>query len=592
MKKKNIIAKSMLFAAAFGFVGLVGSTQAKATPPSATFSADKAELSSEAAKFWGIAKEIKGKNAKRANLQLADSKFYQVTNIEDVLNKTIDLSNFNTNKDITFAIGTKPLSKADKDAVSTEWTVVTVKAVDASTKIFFEEKNKKFGKYTPTGTDNNILGAEGAGFLAAIEGTKKVQSIALTGFEVHNGNGNWSDFGTFFGGTGNDNVKTKLTALREYGATLTFRKKGVATTSNEAFTGKEIKVKIPAYKAGPKITIKGDKVSGLKKGTEYKAQETTVTTEPAAGALTATEDPKKVGTLGEIGVDGSKSMHLYVRTKATEKKAASKFTKLTLTNQKKPELANSKTAQNTLVEAGGEADIMKDSKVHAKLKVPYDMTKGAEIVNAGDNDYEFYISYAGEAVTNPKWILLKKAQGEEKKPTKVNVKYSKVNKANTYGAEGSKIYFRLAGGKQVGNAVVIPSQALELQWNMKGVDQALTVAADTNSTDTVELADSGKTAKLKNIEPKKAITYNLLLKVTNLTKKDVKPRIKADKKKGISLEVGEFVADDNDKNGKAPVTVTVSEEAFPAEVSGSIKLEVSIEGVKDAIKLEFVKKTD
>lgn len=571
MKFNKTLAKTLVFALAISFAPSFGTT-AKAAAPTVNFSAANQEVSSNADFYWGTVKKLK--KEKGSNLKIG-SDFYKVENIEKAVDKKLNLSNMKFSKDTLLAFGSTASPSAE------EWKVQKFPAEENTLKVYYG-LSKDFGKFKG---DANTFGNTEVGYIGASIGKKNLTEVAATDLEVHNGNGVWADFVTYFGAASDEKVGAKLKGLIQTGTTLTFRKKG----ADASFTvnSKEAKLKIPAQAAGPKVAVKDGK-TGLKKGLEYIVKE--------AGQAMGTQwtdvsDEATVKFVDQVFTDKSKNYDFYVRIKAKGKKGASKYTKLLVSRAAKPEVPSAD--EDTLIGDTGAENLVKDTengefKVGLKTKLAYDISKGAELTNSSDKDYEVYLSFDGSAPANDaKWLSLKAAKNPEK-PTKLNLKYSTTKKPNTYaGDKSSKLYVRRPAKKQVGNAVVLASDALGFAFKVANVAQAAEFEADTSVQVKVNDSDKWK-ATLHKVPVGAAETYTFRIKATNLVKTGAKPKVKFVNLNGVKVTIDAF-----EDNMKANITVSITDKAFPQEsdIAGKkVTFTLNYEGIKDkAFEISFDK---
>lgn len=565
MNLKKLVAKTLVFAMAMTFVPAVNMGTAKAAAPSdLAFNGVEGTLSTTAGKFWGVAKELKDK--KKANLEVA-GKFYLVTDVQPVVGDVIDLSSFGSTKDTIIAVG----SQAEvKDA---EWTVKTIKAGSKSFVVgYFADKTganiKKVSVANAVGGAYGYLGAVDTGSKATPAAEVKLKENEDK-IEVKQGNGNWKKVKEYFDGdTKDENVTKKLQMLAQRGGTLTFRQLG----GNDTWPSKEVKVKIVGQAKAPNAKVDPVKSEvGLKKGMEYRIA---LEADPDAGDKWQTADKKM--TLAELKdktdaagkIDGTKDATIEVRTGATSKKIASKVSKYTLKKQDKPTLV--------ALTAGGD---LIAGKLELKVKTPYDIKKGAELINKDtDHEYEVYVSQDGTApAANAKWTKIK-APKDAAKPTKGALKYSASLKPNTYtdNNTNAKIYVRYPGSVDKKTGVITMASAMaEQTFKLAKVEQAVTMTPANG-----EITVVAKTAKDATVK----------FEITNIVKFGGSPKIKVTSPlTGVAVKAGKVTQKAATTTGEIELAVKVTDKAFPEAISGTkdLKFTLTYEGVSQEFTLKF-----
>lgn len=563
MNLKKLVAKTLIFAMAMTFVPAVNMGTAKAAKP-ATVKFDGAEgtLTSTDAKFWGIAKKLK--DDKKANLTIGTD-YYLVTGIEEFVG-AVDVSAIGSSKDTLIALGTSA-TLADAD-----WSVTEIPAQDKNFVVaYFATKDganiKKIPVTEPIGGSYGYLGA----VTTAVKGQAAAE-VKLKGsekVEVKNGNGSWKTVKEFFGDD-EAAANKKLHMLTQRGATLTFRIKA----ENGKWASKETKVKVTAQAKAPNAKVDPVKSEvGLKKGMEYRIGLTGAEIaegdkwQAADKKMTLAELKDKTDTAGKI--DGTKDATIEVRTKATTKKVMSKTTTFSLKKQDKPTLVTAK------IELSGA--VITD-KLLLNVKTPYDIKKGAELVNKDkDHDYEVYIAQDGaEPAANAKWTKVK-APKDDKKPTKVSLKYSASNKPNTYTDTTNattKIYVRVPGSvdKKTG-VITMASPLANVGLQLKNVEQAVTVEGGTGGGNN-EIAVAGNKAT--------AIDKEIKITIANVTKAGSAKVKVTTALANVAVKAGKVEAD-----GKCTITVKATNKAFTEAGAKVLKFTVSYEGATKEIIVNY-----
>lgn len=563
MNLKKLVAKTLVFAMAMTFVPAVNMSTAKAAKPSTVkFDGAEGTLTSTDAKFWGIAKKLK--DDKKANLTIGTD-YYLVTGIEEFVG-AVDVSAIGSSKDTLIALGTSA-TLADAD-----WSVTEIPAQDKNFVVaYFATKDganiKKIPVTEPIGGSYGYLGA----VTTAVKGQAAAE-VKLKGsekVEVKNGNGSWKTVKDFFGDD-EAAANKKLHMLTQRGATLTFRIKA----ENGKWASKEAKVKVTAQAKAPNAKVDPVKSEvGLKKGMEYR-----IGLEGAAIAegdkwqtadkkMTLAELKDKTDAVGKI--DGTKDATIEVRTAATSKKVMSKTTTFSLKKQDKPTLVTAK------IELSGA--VITD-KLLLNVKTPYDIKKGAELVNKDkDHDYEVYIAQDGaEPAANAKWTKVK-APKDDKKPTKVSLKYSASNKPNTYTDTTNattKIYVRVPGSvdKKTG-VITMASPLANVGLQLKNVEQAVTVEGGTGAGNN-EIAVAGNKAT--------AIDKEIKITIANVTKAGSAKVKVTTALANVAVKAGKVEAD-----GKCTITVKATNKAFTEAGAKVLKFTVSYEGATKEIIVNY-----
>lgn len=563
MNLKKLVAKTLVFAMAMTFVPAVNMGTAKAgQPANVKFDGAEGTLTSADAKFWGIAKKLK--DDKKANLTIGTD-YYLVTGIEEFVG-AVDVSAIGSSKDTLIALGTSAtLAPAD-------WSVTAIPAQDKNFVVaYFATKDganiKKIPVTEPIGGSYGYLGA----VTTAVKGqaAAEVKLKASEKVEVKNGNGSWKTVKEFFGDD-EEAANNKLHMLTQRGATLTFRIKA----ENGKWASKETKVKVTAQAKAPNAKVDPVKSEvGLKKGMEYRIG----LSDAAIAANDKWQTAEKKMTLAELKdkndaagkIDGTKDATIEVRTKATTKKVMSKTTTFSLKKQDKPTLVTAK------IELSGA--VITD-KLLLNVKTPYDIKKGAELVNKDkDHDYEVYIAQDGaEPAANAKWTKVK-APKDDKKPTKVSLKYSASNKPNTYTDTTNattKIYVRVPGSvdKKTG-VITMASPLANVALQLKNVEQAVTVEGGTGDGNN-EIAVAGNKAT--------AIDKEIKITIANVTKAGSAKVKVTTALANVAVKAGKVEAD-----GKCTITVKATNKAFTEAGAKVLKFTVSYEGATKEIIVNY-----
>lgn len=565
MKFNKMLAKTLIFATAVSFAQSFG-TIAKAGVPAVTFSAAEKEVTVPANTYWGTVKLLKKEKGSNFDaMEGGKTVYYKIENVEKIIGEKFNISNLKFGKDTYIAFGsTEAVTKG-------EWVVKKFAAEDKTLKAYYG-LSKSFGKFTGNA---QTFGGE-FGFIGVSTG-KAPTEVSTAELEVHNGNGLWGSYANFFGAAANENVNTKLKALVQTGATLYFRKKG--NDGNFIVNSKETKLKIPAQAAAPKVIIKDGK-TGLKKGLEYIRLD--AGTALAAQPWVTVDNLDTVKYATQIFTEKTKGHDFYVRTAAKGKKGPSKFAKLSVTYGAKPEIVEGGVNETNAIKNKGAVNLIKntngDFKVGLTPKLSYDITKGVELTNSSDKNYECYLSYKdAEPPVDAKWFTLKAAK-DPSKPTKIVLKYSATEKPNTYAADkNSKLYIRHPAEKQVGNKVVLASDALGFKFNVENIEQTVKF---TTTHPQVAIENDTSKAKLHSVKAADLSDYTLKIKATDLVKTGTKPKVKIDKVDGVKVTVGAF----EDVSMEAEVKIEVTAKAFATtgDMDGKkIGITLNYEGLKD-----------
>ena len=557
MNFKKTIAKSLVVAMALGMVPMANLESAKAEAATITFDGATGIATAETAKFWGIAKE--DKKGGKGSVHIGD-KNYKVTNIQDVVNKEIDVYSVLKGKAGIIVAGVK--EKPDSD-----WGVLDLKAAENTFKVYMVASKSAIkgikGEKAVGGVYGYITASTGK---QPTEYSLKENSEKV---EVKLNDSSWVTFKSLFGDT-DESVNGRLHLLGQSGASLSFRIKA----TNKAWASKEVKVKalVPAKGPRVKVDISNHKTS-IKTGMEYQV----VKTGSAAGDAWKVSTEKKGLSLVDLKL-GDEDKDILVRTSANGKKLASKITKITL---HKPAAALNVPAFNTT--GGAVAKVC-----YVETNLAYDITKGASLYNTSANDIEWALVGTNGKV---KWSTLKASKDPAKKPSKAALKYSAVAKDNTWGSNGVKLFLRSAGVKQTKDGVATQSGvSAGGVMALKNIEQKFTFdSATADSNATVEVAAGSTTAAIKVATGTAAkITIKAkIAKVVNPKGGSAKVKATTALPKGVTLKAGKI----DYATGKFDIVVDVSKTAFKDAVTKSTaEYSLQFEGIKDAFKISIDKK--
>lgn len=569
MNLKKIVIKTMAIAMTFGFVSLVNVGTAKAAAAAVTFDGVKEQIKVTGYTHWGVAKEV---DEKKKDFTVG-TKHYKVDEVLEVVGGSIDLSFLSKGKDAIIAVG-------KKEVFTTEgaWTVKEIAKQNKSFKVGFVSKKEASGKVSFNGVEivnTDFIDGNEFGTLAATDGETAAAYNLKTAKKVEAklGNGDWQMLNVLFG-AGEDDAITDannkadpvFATLLQNGSTVSFRIPG----SDSAWPSKEVKVKFEKQKKAPRLTVDTTKgVVNFKKGQEYKV--TRNTTEDtnwnvATGKM----------TFKDLNITGEVDVKIKVRDAAKDKKVASKIGEITLTKQAKVDVSAITTTGDFIA-----------GKLSLNMKVPYDIKKGAEILNKDkDNEYEYFIidNNSAEAVppVEAKWHKIKAAKENKKKvvvPGKSSLKFSKdLSKGNAYGETNTnlKIFVRTAGTKQdktTGNAK-LPG------LTNKDNGKATLVIADSKGSITAEAT----TTVAGN--PKKEYTSSIAISTDKLFKDGYKPKVKiTEKLSGVSVKVSKLKKAGT--GGSGTITVKASKSAFKDVGNFNFKFTVTIEGVSKDLTVTY-----
>ena len=327
----------------------------------------------------------------------------------------------------------------------------------------------------------------------------------------------------------------------------------------------------------------------IKKGMDWQVVEiTNANTAPNDAKWTAAGANTKSMTIADLKVGGSsgtalandKNYALFVRTTATDKKIASKYSMVTLKARPK----TMKFKDDKIEKEGAEIQNSDGSKALGSIKsaLIYDLSKGAVLTNESTDDWEYALSK-----TEPtKWNTLK-APKDAKKPSVAKLKYSATEKANTFGWTGAKLYLRVAGTKQTKEGVAtLAGVTVSKEVNLTKTEQALTFTASSadNATD--------DTSALNTLNPKykiatgTAAVITVKAKIDPVVKADVAPKIKVTEGPKVKVKAGKVA-----KDGTFDITIDISKSLFKTPESiANVKFNLKFEGVDKDFTLGLAKK--
>ena len=577
MNFKKTIAKSLVVAMALGMVPVANLQTAKAAAPTDTKLVGESGLvTATSAKYWAIAKQVD--KAGKGTVEIG-SKNYKVSNVQEYLG-AIDVYSLLKGKAGTVVIGTT--ATPDKD----NWAVLDIPAVEKSLKVQYVAKKDK------------VKGLEGAaqhafggdfGYLVAtkVGANKKTEEVTLdANVEGKLNDGNWQALTALFGTLDNAGVNGKLKIFAQNGSTLSFRIKA----KDGAFASSEAKVKITPQAKAPAVKVDVAKETvAIKKGMDWQVVEiTNANTAPDDAKWTAAGANTKSMTIADLKVGGSsgtalandKNYALFVRTTATDKKIASKYSMVTLKARPK----TMKFKDDKIEKEGAEIQNSDGSKALGSIKsaLIYDLSKGAVLTNESTDDWEYALSK-----TEPtKWNTLK-APKDAKKPSVAKLKYSATEKANTFGWTGAKLYLRVAGTKQTKEGVAtLAGVTVSKEVNLTKTEQALTFTASSadNATD--------DTSALNTLNPKykiatgTAAVITVKAKIDPVVKADVAPKIKVTEGPKVKVKAGKVA-----KDGTFDITIDISKSLFKTPESiANVKFNLKFEGVDKDFTLGLAKK--
>lgn len=600
MKLNKTIAKTLVFAMALGSLSYLNSAKtevfASGNLPAGTFDGAKGTITFTAnASYWGVAKKLKSAPKKNQDkyLKMGEKDWYQVKTLDTVVGKEIDLGKY-AGKNVTIAVG----SKEDFADGAENWKIFDLKASNKAFKAFYSFDETKVGKIT-TKAEDTLGGAYG--FLSFFDGKDSQVPLAKikTDLEVKSGAGDWQLATTYFNIATSDNdaakvdkkVDSKLKVLVQRGAKLSFRLKG----SNAAWGSKEAKITISSQKNGPNVKLDVDKnLSNLKKDYLFA---TILDGADIPESLTSKAKGKDdFKTLGIKETDTSaenlakKQILIVQEPKST--KMASKLTKIYITRQAAPTINDNLATAN---EIGSQGEDIIENELTFKLNVPYDVKKGASLINKSTNDYEFFVDYEGNTAETDikKWVKIKKPKSTEK-PTVVRINYADSKKNNAFKPNQSKIYVRKPGIKQVGNDVTLASAPINAAIKVSNIAQVMTIetqAGDDFAPGTRK-DDPNFTLKFDKAAEKE---YTIKAKISNVTKKSGKPKFKitAPAPKGVKVSVEALspaTTGVNEKDAIFDIKVSIDSKAFPEDPTGTMKFKIDHESLSKEYTVTFSKK--
>lgn len=611
MRSKKTLAKTLVFAMAVSLMPMSAHVAKAADPVEAqhvNFNGNigviTAPTGTSKAKYWGFAKVLK--NEKGANFVVKgsgnDRTYYKISDVQEIKDGQVDISEF-FGKKVIVAFG----SVDTFAAVTTEsepdpnWKIKEIKPADKTFAIGYVAKvGDKFGKLSATADGTVIKSKYGALAAYKLE-NKEVKALdpntneAL--YEVKQGEGNWMAIKKGNAGEASkvyyledfsdDHTNPKFRMLTQNGSTLHFRLKATEDT----WPGDEKKVVFKKQPKAPKITLDTTKETTNIKG-GMKVMFDADASDSANNNEKQIEDAAKrvdFKTLGIDTIEGGKTGALTVSVKEGKGKIESKEVILKLT---RPSDITLKTTDDGLKgNAKNEAESQKvtlvDNKLAIRLKVAYDLSKGAELVNmSSDTDYEYYLEHTDGAngEGTPKWKKIKRTK-KVKKPTVVALKYSEAAKPYTFGGSESKLHIRVAGEKQNGNSVTLASKTKTILLKLAGVQQTMTVAD--GSSGAVSVQNGSAENPSAEITGTKEKVYKL--KMTMANRQKVKsPRIKVTEKvSGISVKALKF-----SNSHEAIVELKVSKTALKAITASdqNLTFEYTAESLKNKpVKVTFKK---
>lgn len=539
MKFKKSIAKSLVFAMALSLApvtSFVAKAEAKA-PSDCKFECTTGLCTATSANYWGIAKEVKGKNPeKKGNLKVGD-KWYVVKNIEEYCNKGVDVSSF-AKKGVDIALGTET-------AVSSgTWTIKSIKPGDKSFAVAYLGVASDGAVKKVKVRAGDAIGDDTYGYIgAAITKGASAGSVKLKDdkIQIKVGSGDWIKGSEFID-------KYPMQMLTQLGSTLTFRIAGTA----DQFPSKEVKLKVKAQPKAPNIKYNPKKNElGLKKGDEVCLGNDKWTVASGKCILT------------ELNIDGESDKTIKVRRPAKKNTISSKVQTIVLKKQDKPTLNKVESCTGSVIV----------NKVEFSLKVPYDLKKGGILENKDkDNAYDVFIG-AKAPDAKSKWLSLKAAKagkGKDVKPSKLTIKYDDKNKKDNTFASGSsvKIYVRIPGSvdKKIGEIKMASAQE-SCDFKPSVVRQQITCNFKEKCTDGNIISST-----------KEAITAKAELSMTGIIKNGKAPKIKVTGKvMGVSVKADKFAA------GKSILTFKVNK--GKKAVTGKFIFTVSYEGATKVVEV-------
>lgn len=577
MNFKKTIAKSLVVAMALGMVPVANLQTAKAAAPTDAKLVGTSGLVTADGKptHWAAAKLV-GK-AGKGTIEI-NSKHYKISNVQEYAEGGIDIYAVLKGKAGAVAIGTT----ATPDKVN--WTVVEVPAVEKTLKVqYVANKTKVKGL---NGAATKALGKE-FGYLVAtkVENKKTVEVEINDKLEGKLNDGSWQELKNLFGTLDDDGVNKKLKIFAQNGSTLTFRFKA----KDGEFASKEAKVKITPQAKAPAVKVDTTKETvSIKKGMDWQVVKIeNAAVAPAADKWVTAEPTKKSMTIKELKVGGkagtalvnTENYALFVRSSATDKKIASKYSMVTL--KARPTALKFKDDKLE----GSEAEIQdSNDKLVGTVKsvLSYDISKGALLTNTSANDWEYALSKAEPT----KWNTLK-APKNAKKPSVAKLKYSKEEKANTFGWEGAKLYLRVAGTKQTKEGVAtLSGVTVSKDVNLAKKEQALTFTNSSANNATDDTSDLAKLNPKYKIATGTAAVITVKAKIDPVVKADVAPKIKVTKGPKVKVKAGKVT-----KEGIFDITIDISKSLFKTPESiANVEFNLKFEGVDKDFTLGLAKK--
>ena len=575
MNFKKTIAKSLVVAMALGMVPVANLQTAKAAAPTDIKLTATGLVTSTNAKYWGVAKLV---NKAGNDTILINSKHYKVSNIQEYPEGGIDAYTAFKGKAGIIVTGTTAIPN------STDWTKLDLNAAEKTFKVQYVADKKKVKGLTAEAA--NAIGGD-YGWLVGTKVVNKVTTeVALDqNVEGKLNDGNWQSINDLLGAN-NEAVNKKLKMATQNGSTYTFRIKG----AEGSFASKESKVKITPQAKAPSVKVDTTKETvTIKKGMDWQvvkidngaaapAADKWATAEPTAKSMTVKE--LKVGGKSGTALVDTESYAIFVRTSATDKKIASKYSMLTLkARPKKLKFDGDKIE--------GEGTVIKDEGATKELgsiksALIYDLSKGAVLTNASTDDWEYALSKD----TPTKWNTLK-APKDAKKPSVAKLKYSATEKANTFGWAGAKLYLRVAGTKQTKEGVATLAGVIaEKEVKLTKTAQTLKFESATaeNATD--------NTSDLTTLKPKykiatgTAAVITLKAKVEKFVKPEVAPKIKVTEGPKVKVKAGKV-----NSEGKFDITIDIAKSLFKTPESiANVKFNLKFEGLDQDFTLELAKK--
>ena len=541
----------------------------------------------EDAKYWGIATRVQ---SDRYGVKIGDE-YYKITKVEEYVKGVgIDVFAALRGKAGIIAVGETPIPDGT-------WKIAQT----------FSESDKSFKViYTPTTDSIKELGGLPAtkaiggeyGYFVGLVGKGIVKEVDLFDDNYnyyidikHNdqwraitGNAQSGAYNKYFN---KENINNVLKMLTQNGSTLNFRMR----EGNWHWPTKEIKVKIPTQPKAPAVKFNLAKdTSNVKKGMEYTLlNEAALASFLKDGKATWKKIDSKSGlsiseVFSSIG-NTNENIYLLARISATGKKIASKYATVEII-KKEPEF--SFTAESGVTGASiklkpKKADDNKDyGYVEVKPALSYDVTKGAAIINGTGLDIEYSIKRDNEEVA-PKWVLLK--AGTKASPGKSSVRYSEQPKSGTYDVDRhSIISFRTPGMMlDKGNKIKLPYSLGEVPVKFKNTEQRLSSATG-----------GAVTVSAISVATGRAISHELKLKITNVSKMSTKPKLKVTSKlKGVSVAVSKVMPDKSSLDGYFSIIIKANKNTFKTEDSlanAVLQFDLKFESIEDSFEITFEKK--